>query len=54
MIINNLSEVFTFNEYEIDNPAIPAEILFRPVTANNAAKKLINVPMNSIRIASHL
>ncbi len=45
---------FTFNEYEIDRPAIPAEIAFRLTTAKRAAKKLINVPMNSILTASHL
>lgn len=39
-------------------PATPADIvsflLFRAITANNDAKKLINVPINSSLIASHL
>ena len=44
----------TFSENEMERPATPAEIVSRLKTANNAAKKLIKVPMNSNLTASHL
>jgi hypothetical protein len=50
----NFIHSLTFNEYDIVNAAKPGEIWFRAITTNKAAKKLINVPINSIRTASHL
>ena len=58
LILDTMEVLITCKAYEIDRPTRPGWMPPLPelcsITANNAANKMIKLPMDSNRIASHL